>query len=245
MLRDPSLSPSDFRRRRRPSHRPTCRSTTISTVSGISARASPSRPAASRCRGDALVRDAGAGPVVADRPADAGRAIARRRLVYLLASRYCETDRLPDTAWSLFGNTRRAGSGCRRSSTLPRPRHFGYEHARPTKTAWDALLGSSGVCRDFAHLAITLCRCMNIPARYCTGYLGDIGIPPIPRRWISPAGSRPICRQMVHLRRAPRRAADRPHPDGAWRDATDVALSTGFGRMNLAKFFVVSDEVKA
>ena len=55
---------------------------------------------------------------------------------------------------------------------------FGYEYARPTKTAWDVFNEKAGVCRDFAHLAITLCRCMNIPARYCTGYLGDIGVPP-------------------------------------------------------------------
>jgi transglutaminase-like putative cysteine protease len=56
---------------------------------------------------------------------------------------------------------------------------FGYQHARATRTAWDGYQEQRGVCRDFAHLAITLCRCMNIPARYCTGYLGDIGVPPV------------------------------------------------------------------
>jgi transglutaminase-like putative cysteine protease len=55
---------------------------------------------------------------------------------------------------------------------------FGYPFARPTRTASEAFSERQGVCRDFAHLAITLCRCLNIPARYCTGYLGDIRVPP-------------------------------------------------------------------
>ncbi|MGH7211871.1 MAG: transglutaminase-like domain-containing protein, partial [Acetobacteraceae bacterium] len=55
---------------------------------------------------------------------------------------------------------------------------FGYEHARAIKTARDVFIEQNGVCRDFTHLAVTFCRCMNIPARYCTGYLGDIGVPP-------------------------------------------------------------------
>ena len=69
---------------------------------------------------------------------------------------------------------------------------FGYEHASATRTAWETFQERRGVCRDFAHLAIALCRCMNIPARYCTGYLGDIGIPPPYGRWTSPPGSRRI-----------------------------------------------------
>ena len=100
-------------------------------------------------------------------------------LVFLLGSRYCETDLLSDLAWRLFGKT-----------PLGRPRvqaicdfvhrHivFGYGHARPTKTAWQAWNERTGVCRDFAHLAVALCRAMNIPARYCTGYISDIGVPP-------------------------------------------------------------------
>jgi len=100
-------------------------------------------------------------------------------LMYLLGSRYCETDLLSDLAWRLFGKT-----------PLGRPRvqaicdyvhrHivFGYHHARPTKTAWQAWNERTGVCRDFAHLGVALCRAMNIPARYCTGYISDIGIPP-------------------------------------------------------------------
>ncbi len=100
-------------------------------------------------------------------------------LVFLLGSRYCETDRLADVAWDLFGNS---ATGAERVQAICDYVHhhivFGYEHARPTKTAWDAFNERAGVCRDFAHLAITFCRCMNIPARYCTGYLGDIGVPP-------------------------------------------------------------------
>ena len=99
-------------------------------------------------------------------------------LVYLLGSRYCETDRLSDIAWALFGNTR---PGWGRVQAICDFVHqhitFGYQHARPTKTAWEAFNERQGVCRDFAHLAVTFCRCMNIPARYCTGYLGDIGVP--------------------------------------------------------------------
>ena len=96
-------------------------------------------------------------------------------LVFLLGSRYCETDRLSDIAWKLFSNT---PLGWPRVQAICDFVHnhitFGYEHASPTKTAFDAFNERRGVCRDFAHLAIALCRCMNIPARYCTGYLGDI-----------------------------------------------------------------------
>ncbi|HMA15529.1 MAG TPA: transglutaminase family protein, partial [Kiloniellaceae bacterium] len=101
-------------------------------------------------------------------------------LLFLLGSRYCETDRLTPVAWELFEHTR---PGWARVQAICDFVHqhvtFGYEHARPTKTAWDTFQEKKGVCRDFAHLAVTLCRCMNIPARYCTGYLGDIGIPPV------------------------------------------------------------------
>ena len=100
-------------------------------------------------------------------------------LVFLLGSRYCETDRLSDIAWKLFSNT---PLGWPRVQAICDFVHnhitFGYEHASPTKTAFEAFNERRGVCRDFAHLAIALCRCMNIPARYCTGYLGDIGLPP-------------------------------------------------------------------
>ena len=100
-------------------------------------------------------------------------------LIFLLGSRYCETDLLSEVAWKLFGN---APTGWARVQAICDFVHqhitFGYEHSRPTKTAWEAFNERSGVCRDFTHLAIAFCRCMNIPARYCTGYLSDIGIPP-------------------------------------------------------------------
>ena len=96
----------------------------------------------------------------------------------------------------------RAGRSSRSPITIS---EFGYHHARPTKTAWDAYQEKQGVCRDFAHLAITLCRCMNIPARYCTGYLGDIGIDPIPgpmdfsAAWFDVY----LARHLAHAGRAP------------------------------------------
>ncbi len=129
---------------------------------------------------DGIVRDSGRPDVIVpnamqhaveDLPADT--------LVYLLGSRYCETDRLSELAWQLF---ERAPPGWGRVQAICDYVHhhiaFGYEHARATKTAWEAWNEGRGVCRDYAHLAIAFCRCMNIPARYCTGYLGDIGMPP-------------------------------------------------------------------
>jgi transglutaminase-like putative cysteine protease len=102
-------------------------------------------------------------------------------LVFLLGSRYCDTDRLSETAWNLFGQT---PLGWPRVQAICDFVHnhisFGYQHARATRTASEAFSERVGVCRDYAHLAIAFCRCMNIPARYCTGYLGDIGVPSSP-----------------------------------------------------------------
>jgi len=99
-------------------------------------------------------------------------------IVYLLGSRYCETDRLSETAWQLFEKTE---PGWARVQAICDFVHnhiaFNYMDARATMTAFDVYNEGKGVCRDYAHLAITFCRCMNIPARYCTGYLGDIGMP--------------------------------------------------------------------
>src|SRR5579871_6024163 len=133
-----------------------------------------------RLAADGTIHDSGLADVVvpsasqhavADLPADT--------IVYLLGSRYCETDRLSDVAWRLFEKT---APGWSRVQAICDFVHdhiaFGYEHARPTMTAWDVFNDGKGVCRDYAHLAITFCRCMNIPARYCTRYLGDIGMPP-------------------------------------------------------------------
>ena len=100
-------------------------------------------------------------------------------LGYLLGSRYCETDRLSEDAWRLFGAVQ---PGAARVQAICDFAHshitFGYEHSSATRTAAETFADPRGVCRDFAHLAITLCRCLNIPARYCTGYISDIGQAP-------------------------------------------------------------------
>ena len=166
-------------------------------------------------------------------------------LVYLLGSRYCETDRLSETAWSLFGKVPKGWALVQAICDYVHDRvTFGYEHASPTKTAWDVHNERRGVCRDFAHLAITLCRCMNIPARYCTGYLGDIGVPIDPnpmdfsgwfeaylgKRWYTfdARHNKPRIGRILMAR---------------GRDATDVALVTTFGPCTLARFHVISEEV--
>jgi transglutaminase-like putative cysteine protease len=168
-------------------------------------------------------------------------------LLFLLGSRYCETDRLSEIAWSLFGN---APTGWARVQTICDWVHrhitFGYEHARMTRTALEAYFDRTGVCRDYAHLAVAFCRCMNIPARYCTGYLGDIGVP----KTAAPMDFA---------------AWFEAYLDGHWytfdarnntprigrvliargRDAADVAISNAFGVNTLASFRVWTDEVVA
>ncbi len=199
-------------------------------------------------RGNALVRDSGLPDVIATEAQQLSiEQLPDDVLLYLMASRYCETDKLTDIAWSLFGNT---PSGWQRVMAICEYVHeritFGYEHAHHMKSAYDAHAQRAGVCRDFAHLALTFCRCMGIPARYCTGYLGDIGIPPEPvpmdfsgwfeaylsGRWYT-FDARHVVPRIGRILMA------------TGRDAADVALSTSFGRMNLSKFVVVSDEVKA
>jgi transglutaminase-like putative cysteine protease len=168
-------------------------------------------------------------------------------LVFLLGSRYCDTDNLSAVAWQLFDGPM---SGWSRVQAVCNFVHqhitFGYQFARSSRTASEAFNERQGVCRDFAHLAVTLCRCLNIPARYCTGYLGDIGVP----------------------------ASDAPmdfagwfeaYVGGAWytfdarnneprigrvliargRDAADVAISMSFGPNVLEGFRVWADELKA
>jgi transglutaminase-like putative cysteine protease len=122
---------------------------------------------------------------------------------------------------------------------------FGYHFARPGKTAWDAYSEQEGVCRDFAHLAITLCRCLNIPARYCTGYLGDIGVPASDAPmdfagWFEAylGGAWHTFDPRNNQRRIGRILLARG------RDAADVAISTTFGQNTLELFRVWADEVK-
>ncbi|MBR1130644.1 transglutaminase-like domain-containing protein [Bradyrhizobium iriomotense] len=197
-------------------------------------------------KGSALVRDSG----LPDEVMPAAQQIPIEQLpnellLYLMPSRYCETDKLTDIAWSLFAKTE---PGWNRVAAITAFVHqhvtFGYEHAHHMKSAHDVYEQKTGVCRDFAHLAVALCRCMGIPARYCTGYMGDIGIPPEPfpmdfsgwfQVWLSGKWFTFDARHNV-----PRIGRILM---ATGRDAADVALSTSFGRMELKKFVVVSDEV--
>ena len=128
---------------------------------------------------DGTVRDSGLPDVVVPSAAQhAVEDLPPDTIVYLLGSRYCETDRLSEIAWKLFEKTTPGWARVQAICDFVHHRiAFGYEHARSTMTAWEVFNERKGVCRDYAHLAIALCRCMNIPARYCTGYLGEIGIP--------------------------------------------------------------------
>lgn len=161
-------------------------------------------------------------------------------LMFLLGSRYCETDLLSDIAWNLFSSTL---PGSRRVQAICDYVHhyitFGYEFARPTKTAFQAWQERKGVCRDFAHLAVALCRAMNIPARYCTGYISDVGVPPpwspmdfaawfeayVGGSWqtFDPRNNAPRTGRVLMAR---------------GRDAADVAISNTFGPTKLVKFDV-------
>jgi transglutaminase-like putative cysteine protease len=166
-------------------------------------------------------------------------------ILFLLGSRYCETDRLSDAAWSMFGSV---APGWGRVQAICDFVHqhisFNYQNARSTRTAWEAYQERTGVCRDFAHLAVTLCRCLNIPARYCTGYLGDIGVPRSPNpmdfsAWFEAyLGGRWYTFDARH--NTPRIGRILI---GQGRDATDVAISNSFGPARLAQFDIVTDEL--
>ncbi len=195
---------------------------------------------------DFRIADSGIADVaVADAEQHAVEDLPDDALVFLLGSRYCETDMLSDTAWSLFGDAPRGWGRVQAILDFVHQRiTFGYQHARATRTARDGYIERHGVCRDFAHLAVAFCRCMNIPARYCTGYLGDIGVPLsdtpmdfsawfeayLGGRWYTfdARHNRPRIGRIVMAR---------------GRDATDVALSTAFGGSRLAHFSVLTDEV--
>jgi len=165
-------------------------------------------------------------------------------IVYLLGSRYCETDRLTEVAWDLFG---RGPSGAARVQAICDYVHrqitFNYQDARATRTAWDAMQERKGVCRDYAHLAVALCRCMNIPARYCTGYLTDIGVEPGPMdfaAWFEAyiGGQWHTFDARNNTPRIGRVLMARG------RDATDVAISNTFGPNTLTGFTVWADEAQ-
>lgn len=198
-----------------------------------------------RISSDFLVEDDGLPDDIApDAPQMRVEELPDEALVYLLGSRYCETDRLSDFAWSKFGEIQ---GGWARVQAIVDYVHgrigFNYMDARPTKTAWDAHEESAGVCRDYAHLAVTLCRCMNIPARYCTGYIPDIGVPldPAPMdfcAWFDVyLGGRWYVFDARHNKRRIGRILM-----AQGRDAADVALANTFGTANLIGFEVIAEE---
>lgn len=130
-------------------------------------------------RADTVIRDTGhADPVAYDAEQWAVEDLPDDTIGFLLASRYCDTDLLMTEAWDRFAHTAPGWARVQAICDFVHGHvHFGYEHALSTRTAAQTMTDRRGVCRDFTHLAITLCRCMNIPARYCTGYLSDIGEP--------------------------------------------------------------------
>ena len=168
---------------------------------------------------------------------------------FLLGSRYCDTDKLSHVAWQLFGGTAPGWSRVQAIADYVHQRlRFDYMQADDTRSAFEGYVQQVGVCRDFAHLAITLCRCMNVPARYATGYLGDIGVPKDPApmdfsAWFEvylrgPEGGRWYTFDARHNRPRIGRIVM-----AYGRDATDCALTTSFGRAPLAHFAVHTDEV--
>ena len=199
-----------------------------------------------RITNGAVVRNSGlADPVVPEASQQTVETLPEQTLVYLLGSRYCETDLLSDFAWSRFGDT---APGWARVQAICDYVHehivFDYQRASPTKTAWQALQEGAGVCRDYAHLAVALCRCLNIPARYCTGYLGHMGTP-------MPHGLGDFAAWFeVYLGDAwhvfdPRNNAPRTGRVliARGRDAADVAIATTFGPYVLGTFRVWAEEV--
>jgi len=200
-----------------------------------------------RLTADGLIRDHGmVEPVVWDAFQHPVESLPEETLVYLLGSRYCETDLFTNIAWQLFGHT---PLGWPRVQAVCDYVHnhitFGYQYARPTKTAWEVFNERQGVCRDYAHLAITLCRCLNIPARYCTAYLGDIGVPAVDAP-MDFAGSMEVFLGGTWYPFDPRNNQKRIGRVliARGRDAADVAITTTYGPHLLESFKVWTDEVK-
>jgi transglutaminase-like putative cysteine protease len=199
-----------------------------------------------RLTADAVINDSGQPDEVSWVAAqDTVQDLPAETLLFLLGSRYCETDLLSETAWQLFSGTSpghaRVQAIC---DFVHRHIMFDYQNARSTRSANDVFHERVGVCRDYAHLAITFCRCMNIPARYCTGYLSDLGTPmPYPPgdfaawfeawiggRWYTfdPRNNEPRIGRVLMAR---------------GRDASDVAIATTFGPNTLTNFRVWTIEV--
>ncbi len=195
---------------------------------------------------DAVVRDSGlpdrVAPHAGQMPVEE---LPPEVLVFLLGSRYCETDQLSNIAWNLFGGIT---PGWPRVQAIVEFVHnhitFGYGYARGTRTAFEGYNERVGVCRDYTHLAVAFCRCMNIPARYCTGYLGDIRVPPLP-------GPMDFSAWFEAYLDGEWYTFDARHGEprighiviGYGRDATDVAISNSFGPNTLVGFKVWTDEI--
>ena len=200
-----------------------------------------------RITADASIYDSGEpDPVAFEARQHTVETLPEEALVYLLGSRYCDTDLLTEFAWQQFGHCplgwARVQAIC---DFVHRHVEFGYSYARPSKTASETFNEKRGVCRDFAHLAITLCRCLNIPARYCTGYLGDIGMPannaPMDfAGWMEVylGGAWHVFDPRNNQRRIGRILIARG------RDAADVAISMTFGPNTLESFRVWTNEIK-
>jgi transglutaminase-like putative cysteine protease len=166
-------------------------------------------------------------------------------LAFLLPSRYCETEKVQDLAWRQFGalptGSDRVHAVC---DYVHRNVSFGYHHARGTRTAAEVLDDRVGVCRDFAHLAVALCRALNIPARYCTGYLGDIGVPADPNPMDFSAWFEAYLGDQwwtFDARHNTPRIGRILIARG--RDAADVPILHSFGKHVLTRFDVVTEEV--
>ena len=198
-----------------------------------------------RVRSDSTIEvDGTPDPVLMHLPETPLADLPDQALLYLIGSRYCETDRLSQFAWDRFGSTR---PGWSRVQAICDYVHghirFNYQNARATRTAFEAWQEQTGVCRDFAHLAVTLCRCMNIPTRYVNGYLGDIGVPVTGPgdfaawmevyldggwRTFDPRNNRPRQGRIVVA---------------YGRDAADVPLLHSFGPHVLQQFIIHTDRV--
>jgi transglutaminase-like putative cysteine protease len=199
-----------------------------------------------RVSADAIVRDAGILDAFApDAGQHAVQDLPDETLQYLLSSRYCEVDLFGEMAWDLFGGTPEGWWRVQAICDFVHERvQFGYEDARATRTAWETYHERVGVCRDFTHLAVALCRAMNIPARYCTGYLADVGMPPphgpgdfaawfeayLDGRWYTfdPRNNVPRFGRVLVAR---------------GHDASDVPLSHSFGPNTMTGFDVWTHEV--
>jgi len=198
-------------------------------------------PGTLRLRYDNVVEDSGRPePTIEGQPLRPVPELPPESWRYLLASRYCEVDRMSAIAWDLFGQTPETWERVQAVvDWVHRNVTFGYQFSRPTKTAFDVFTERQGVCRDFQHLTITFLRALNIPARYATGYLGDIGVPKDPNPMDFSAWLEVYLGDRWHT-------IDARHNEprigrvlmGRGRDAVDVALTTSFGSTTLTGFTV-------